>query len=1281
VLLMPQGGLGLLPIKVQLENMSQPNAEAKLQAILRLLSRPAQVSEMHRRVLLCRQALTLIRRRKDPTIWADLQIQLGNSLAQDPQGRRADNLEQAMQHYQYALEIYSREAFPEQWAMIQNNLAFAYWNRIRGVRADNLEEAVHYYGEALQVFTREAFPEDWAMTQNNLALAYGDRIRGERAGNLEQAIQHYHQALQVYTREAFPEQWALAQNNLALAYRDRIGGKRADNLEKAIRHFEQALEVYTREAFREDWALIQNNLATAYGDRIRGKRADNLEKAIRHFEQALEVYTREALPGDWATTQNNLAAAYSKRIRGSRAENLEQAVRHFEQALEVQTREAFPEQWATTQNNLAAAYSKRIRGARAGNLEQAIQHYQQAFEVYIRETFPKDWALTQNNLATAFSNRIRGGRAENLEQAIQHYEQALEVYTPEAFPEQWAGIQKNLALAYVNRIRGDRADNLEQAIRRFEQALQVRTREAFPEDWAATQKSLATGYGDRIRGERADNLEHAIGHFEQALQVYTREAFPEQWAATQNDLATACRDRIRGEHADNVERAIHYYQQALEVYTGEAFPDHWAATTNNLATAYWNRVRGERAENLEQAIQQYEQALQVFTREAFPEEWAKTQNNLATAYFSRICGERADNLEQAIKHCEQAFQVFTCEAYPELWAAGQNNLGFAYSNRIRGDRANNRERAMHHHAQALQVYTRRALPARHRDTQHSLGELHFDQENWKRAHASYTAAIQVGADLLTEAYTEAGRRAEVGETARLYANDAFALVRLGQLENALLTLEQGKTRLLNEALAMAEADLAMLPDADRKALRVARQAMRDLEAEARLSPDTPARRNDPELAATLRQTRADLKRLVERIRVGQPEFLPAGLDLPGLLALIPQGGALVAPLFTPKGSAVFVVSHGCTTITENNILPLNTFTDADLQALIQGPADDPELGGWLGAYGDQKSNPQRWLDAIEAIGRALWDSLMGPVHQRLTTLGLTEGAPVLLVPQGGLGLLPVHAAWREVNGKKRYFLDDYTVSYAPSGYALSISSRRLGEPQRQQRSVLAVANPTRDLPFTPAEGRAVIALFTNFKSLEEDQATEKMVIAAAPGCNYLHFSCHGFYHWQDAMQSGLVLAGGKPLTVAEIISRLDLSAARLVTLSACETGLTDIRQSPDEYLGLPAGFLQAGTPAVLSTLWPVEDLSTRLLIDQFYRYHLQDRLVPAMALRKAQIWLRDNSAADLALADQWKQVYQTTTDREVERTALWGMHYHAKHAKDKPFSSPYYWAPFTFAGV
>jgi CHAT domain-containing protein len=102
---------------------------------------------------------------------------------------------------------------------------------------------------------------------------------------------------------------------------------------------------------------------------------------------------------------------------------------------------------------------------------------------------------------------------------------------------------------------------------------------------------------------------------------------------------------------------------------------------------------------------------------------------------------------------------------------------------------------------------------------------------------------------------------------------------------------------------------------------------------------------------------------------------------------------------------------------------------------------------------------------------------------------------------------------------------------------------------------------------------------------------------------------------QETLNSALILANKVPLTVSRILSELDLTAARLITLSACETGITDIHESPDEYLGMTAAFLQAGAPAVVSTLWAVDDVSTMLLMERFYQLHLEEKQDLPEALR------------------------------------------------------------------
>jgi CHAT domain-containing protein/tetratricopeptide (TPR) repeat protein len=1010
-------------------------------------------------------------------------------------------------------------------------------------------------------------------------------------------------------------------------------------------------------------------------------RPSDMPRRVELCQAALRLVDRNAQPELWAVLHVELGNSLYQNPLGDRAENLDLAIDHYNQALEVMTREAFPEDWAVTQNNLAIAYSNRIRGDRAENLDLAIGHSNQALEVRTREAFPEDWAMTQNNLANAYSNRIRGDRAENLDLAIDHYNQALEVRTREAFPEDWAATQNNLALAYSNRIRGGRAENLELAIYHYNQAMEVKTREAFPEDWAATQNNLALAYSDRIRGGRAENLELAIYHYSQALEVMTREAFPEKWALTQNNLAIASSNRIRGDRAENLDLAIYHYSQALEVMTREAFPEKWAATQNNLATAYSNRIRGDRAENLDLAIGHYNQALEVRTREAFPEKWAATLNNLATAYSNRIRHDCAKNVDRAIDHYNHALEVFTREAFPERWAMTQNNLGIAYSDRIRGGRAENLELAIYHYNQALEVKTIERFPADRRQTLRNLGHLHFAEQSWEKALADYDGAIEAGNAVLAEAHTEIGRKAEVGETSMLYARSAYCLLKRKQLDKAVLRLEEGKTRLLTEALALADADLDMLSVTQRQAMSEAREAVHSLEAEMRLAPDAPGRRSDVELGRLLCQRRIDLKALVDTLRSQHPDFMPTGLDLPGILELIPEGGALVMPLITSMGSAAFVIPHGTETIGNDHVVLLDSLIEPDLLELLQGPADDTEFGGWMGAYFSFRNERtgaamEQWLKVIEGSTGRLWTMLMGPVHERLQGLNLARGALVTLMPQGYLSLFPLHAAWRETDGERRAFIDDYTVTYAPSAYALRTSGQRMQDASRQRPSLLAVINPTGDLRYTPIEGKAVEAQFDpdDRETLSGDEATKETVVKKAQGWTYLHFSCHGLYNWQDVMRSGLILANHDILTLSEIISQhLDLNTVRLVTLSACETGMTDMRQSPDEFIGLPTGFLQAGAPGVVSTLWAVNDAATSLLIEHFYGKHLKEGLPPDKALRSAQRWLRDTTRQELG--ETYKSIDRMNHHEAYRELVMDG------DPGDKPYANPYFWAAFTFTGL
>ena len=138
-----------------------------------------------------------------------------------------------------------------------------------------------------------------------------------------------------------------------------------------------------------------------------------------------------------------------------------------------------------------------------------------------------------------------------------------------------------------------------------------------------------------------------------------------------------------------------------------------------------------------------------------------------------------------------------------------------------------------------------------------------------------------------------------------------------------------------------------------------------------------------------------------------------------------------------------------------------------------------------------------------------------------------------------------------------------------------------------------------------------------------------------------------------------------------------------MALSACETGITDIFQgSAEEYVGLPAGFMLAGVPCVVSSLWSVPDISTALLMERFYRNHLEGEMDFSAALQEAQGWVRRLESRQVA--EYAESCYQQSRVAQQAELLGWAKHYRYQAETDltaKPFAHPYYWAAFTVNGM
>ncbi|NER27165.1 MAG: tetratricopeptide repeat protein [Symploca sp. SIO1C4] len=1002
-----------------------------------------------------------------------------------------------------------------------------------------------------------------------------------------------------------------------------------DNLALLLRDWARATLAEVEPKLTRSIAVDIVNFSNRIQEFPLGSRATNLEIAITGYELVGTVFTREAFPQDWAMTQNNLASAYLYRIRGDKADNLESAIAACQAALQVRTREAFPQNWATTQNNLANAYLYRIRGDKADNLESAIAACQAALQVRTREAFPQNWATTQNNLANAYLYRIRGDKADNLESAIAACQAALQVRTREAFPQNWATTQNNLANAYLYRIRGDKADNLENAIAACQAALQVRTREAFPQDWAMTQNNLANAYRNRIRGDKADNLENAIAACQAALQVRTREAFPQDWATTQNNLAIAYLYRIRGDKADNLENAIAACQAALQVYTREAFPQDWAMTQNNLAIAYLYRIRGDKADNLESAIAAYQDALQVYTREAFPQQWAMTQNNLATAYCDRIRGDKADNLEKAIAACQAALQVRTREAFPQSHAGTLFNLGLAYQD------AQQFTNAYHTFAKAIETV-----------------EL-------LRGEIVLGSGVEEDKQKLAEEYN------------RIYSNMVAVCLELNYRDQAIEYIERSKTRNLIELFATRDLyPQAEIAEAARKQLQQLRQEIED--EQRRLKQE-----KEPNYSQ-INQLRQQYNQLYPYQPIRFAEIQNHLDEDSAIIEWYIFNDCFRALIITPQEEQKDKGQPSVWTSSTQDYENLQNWAKDYLQAYDATQSTETEA--------EQKELQKQWETSIASRLQQLAEILH--LDDILDSYIPETCKQLILVPHLYLHLFPIHA----LEVRKRDSTDRICLlDYFPKGVRYLPSCQLLPRLQQQQRPVFknlfAIQNPTLDLYEQDLGAVSVIKKqFTDTHILKEDKAKKSAILCREENgdkitlsesllrANCLFFFCHGYFNWASPLDSGLQLAD-ENLTLADIITHFNLKNCRLVTLSACETGISELSIS-DEYISLPYGFLLAGSTNVVSSLWAVNATATALLMIEFYQ-QLQQQNNIAVALKNAQCWLRDTTAQGF---QDWLEQSQLNI---VWKTQL-GKYFQSIAAEEgethQPFENPYYWAAFCAIG-
>ena len=348
--------------------------------------------------------------------------------------------------------------------------------------------------------------------------------------------------------------------------------------------------------------------------------------------------------------------------------------------------------------------------------------------------------------------------------------------------------------------------------------------------------------------------------------------------------------------------------------------------------------------------------------------------------------------------------------------------------------------------------------------------------------------------------------------------------------------------------------------------------------------------------------------------------------------------------------------------------------------------------------------PQRFDSVVERhfleprIRRALYDLLIAPA-----TMLIQGKRRLYLVPHGPLHYIPFQALVAP-DGDTLLREGAPALVYTPSATILFHYVRE--KSGQAPASCLALGYNDQGaarLHFAEEEARGVARLAGGM-ALVGSSPKKSTLYSQAADYRLLHFSCHGEFDPQAPLSSALHLAPDEALTALDVLDHLRLSCD-LVTLSACESGLTRVRRG-DELIGLIRAFMHAGAPALVSTLWRVDERSTLILMERFYQ-EVRTGIDFAEALKRAQLYLKNltskealavlarfladeildpvlhpgNSQSELSApvavsqqASAYLKGLATSGGNDRVETSL------GEDGNDRIFAAPYYWAPFVLVG-
>jgi len=298
---------------------------------------------------------------------------------------------------------------------------------------------------------------------------------------------------------------------------------------------------------------------------------------------------------------------------------------------------------------------------------------------------------------------------------------------------------------------------------------------------------------------------------------------------------------------------------------------------------------------------------------------------------------------------------------------------------------------------------------------------------------------------------------------------------------------------------------------------------------------------------------------------------------------------------------------------------------------------------------------------------ALYQYLLAPIAD------LIKEKDLIIVPDDKLALIPFETLLTENPNSQKidyktlpYVLRSHTVSYANSATTLlnnleSIDSHTnntgvLSFAPSFEQQFVALAKPDTvrsslgPLSWTEKEVNGLMSHFDGDKYIGK-RATEKVFKENTNKYNIIHIASHGLVDDENPMYSKIAFTLDEKdklndgyLHTFELYN-MQLNAA-MVVLSACNTGYGKV-QKGEGVMSLGYAFAYAGVPSVVMSHWQVDDKSTYLLMNNFYKY-LADGMTKSEALRKAKLALLENENMAYANPYYWGAFVVYGDDSPIE---------------------------------